>query len=152
LWFAVRGAADWVREALGDLADSGLGGLRSTGHGAFTFAESATDLPAAADGWGLSLSRYAPASADETAAGLQGPSSAYRLVTVGGWCVDNEGHAWRRRSVRLVAEGALLPAAARGRLVDVRPLKPEAWRGPLRPVYRNGRAFLVPAGRLVEAP
>lgn len=151
LWFAVRGPAEWVREALGDLADSGLGGLRSTGHGAFTFAESATDLPAIADGWGLSLSRYAPISVDEIAASLQAPSSAYRLVTVGGWCVDDEGHAWRRRSVRLLAEGALLPASIRGGLVDVRPLKPEAWRGPLRPVYRNGMAFLVPAGRLVEA-
>jgi hypothetical protein len=70
---------------------------------------------------------------------------------VGGWCEDDEGHPWRRRAVRLVAEGALLPATARGALVDVRPKKIEEWRDPLRPVYRSGLAFMIPAGKLVEA-
>jgi CRISPR-associated protein Csm4 len=151
LWFAARGRVEWVREALHDLADSGLGGLRSTGHGGFTFSESATELGVATGGWALGLSRFAPASIEEITAGLQAERSAYRLVTVGGWCVDDGGHAWRRRSVRLVAEGALLPASVRGGLVDVRPLRPEAWHGALRPVYRNGLAFLIPAGKLVEA-
>ena len=150
LWFAVRGQADWVREALGYLQDAGLGGLRSTGHGAFEFKETADDLPGVKDGFGLSLSRYAPQTEAEIG-GLQVEHSAYKLVTVGGWCEDDEGHPWRRRAVRLVAEGALLPAGARGRLVDVRPEKPEAWKGPMRPVYRSGLAFLTPAGKLVEA-
>ncbi len=151
LWFAVRGQTDDVREALKYLADAGLGGLRSTGHGAFTFQESAEELPVTTDGWGLSLSRYAPASQAEIEHGLQDERSAYRLVTVGGWCVDDTGESWRRRAVRLVAEGALLPSIAKGRLVDVKPLKPEAWRGPMRPVYRNGLVFLIPAGKLAEA-
>lgn len=150
LWFAVRGQADWVREALRYLQDAGLGGLRSTGHGAFEFTEAADDLLEVKDGWGLSLSRYAPQTEAEIA-GLQVEHSAYKLVTVGGWCEDDEGHPWRRRAVRLVAEGALLPAGARGRLVDVRPEKPEAWKGSMRPVYRSGLAFLTPAGKLVEA-
>ncbi len=152
LWFAVRGRVEWVREALPDLADSGLGGLRSTGHGAFDWMEAQTpDLAEPATGWGLCLSRYAPADAAEMLAALQAPESAYRFTTVGGWCEDDEGHPWRRRSVRLLAEGALLPAGTRGQLVDVRPLKPEDWLGPQRPVYRSGLAFLVAAGQLAEA-
>jgi CRISPR-associated protein Csm4 len=149
LWFAARGHADGVREALGYLADAGLGGLRSTGHGAFTLEERADDLPEANE-WGLTLSRYAPQTDDEIR-GLQNPDSAYKLVTVGGWCEDDDGHPWRRRAVRLIAEGALLPATARGALVDVRPKKIEEWRDPLRPVYRSGLAFMIPAGKLVEA-
>ncbi len=150
LWFAVRGNADGAREALPYLADAGLGGLRSTGHGAFTFKESEDNLPTAAAGFGLSLSRYAPDSDSEITA-LQDEASAYKLVTVGGWCEDAEGHPWRRRAVRLVAEGALLRAGARGKLVDVKPKKIEEWRDPLRPVYRSGLAFLIPAGKLMEA-
>jgi CRISPR-associated protein Csm4 len=150
LWFAVRGQVDTVREALAYLMDAGLGGLRSTGHGAFSYEERPDELPTVDTGWGLCLSRYAPQTGDEILA-LQEERSAYRLVTVGGWCEDDEGHPWRRRAVRLVAEGALLSARARGGVVDVKPEKPEAWRGLLRPVYRSGLAFLIPAGQLAEA-
>jgi len=146
LWFAVRGDATWVSESLKYLADAGLGGLRSTGHGAFTADESNESLPAPSTGeWGLSLSRYAPLTLDEVKSGLQNEKSAYKLVTVGGWCVDDDGNSWRRKSVRLVAEGAFLPASAKGKLVDVKPdgvMK--------RPVYRNGFAFLIPAEKMAE--
>jgi CRISPR-associated protein Csm4 len=151
LWFGVRGETDWVRAALRSLADEGLGGLRSTGHGAFTFTEVSSDLPLVkGDQWGLCLSRYAPQTETEITQGIQQPQSTYQIVTVGGWCQDDAGHYWRRRSVRMLAEGAILPASARGGLVDVRPLKPEDWLGPQRPVYRSGLAFLIPAGDLAE--
>lgn len=152
LWLGVRGEAAWVRAALSYLSDAGLGGLRSSGHGAFDAHEQPIDLPEVkADEWGLCLSRYAPQSETEIVQGLQAPQSTYQLVTVGGWCQDDEGHHWRRRAVRMLAEGAVLPASARGGLVDVRPVKPEEWLGPQRPVYRSGLAFLIPAGRLAEA-
>jgi CRISPR type III-A-associated RAMP protein Csm4 len=151
LWFAMRGPTAWVEEALAVLTDAGLGGLRSTGHGAFTWQTDTVDLPMPTAGWGLCLSRYAPANPDELAQALQAPESAYRMVTVGGWCEDEAGQHWRRRAVRLLAEGALLPAGVRGQLIDVRPLNLEAWRGPQRPVYRSGWPFLVPAGKLAEA-
>ena len=150
LWFAGRGAqTDWVREALKVLADTGLGGLRNYGHGAFTLNDGADDLPdsPSADA-GMLLSRYAPGDADEIRATLQSDGAAYQLKTVGGWCTDDTGQAWRRRMVRLVAEGALLPnvARARGKLVDVRPDKVSQFTA--RAVYRYGLPFFIAAGRL----
>lgn len=151
LWFAVSGQAEWIRQALPHLADSGLGGLRSTGHGAFTWSEAGENLPLALDGWGLTLSRYAPATEDEVFQGLQAQNSAYQLVTVGGWCTDDHNHPWRRQTVRLVAEGALLPAGiVHGKLVNVRPETVTPWHGP-QEIYRYALAFCIPAGALVEA-
>jgi CRISPR-associated protein Csm4 len=151
LWFAVSGEAEWVRGALLILQDNGLGGLRSLGHGQFSFNETQSELPQAKQGWGYLLSRYAPATSVEIMETLQASASAYRFTTVGGWCQDDLGHAWRRRSMRMVEEGALLPAQARGCLRDLRPLKPEEWLGEQRPVWRYGLAYLISAGRLVEA-
>ena len=141
LWCAAQGAgATWVREGLEVLKDSGIGGLRSIGHGAFDVTALAPgDVARPAQGYGVCLSRYAPRSADEVALALQAPHSAYGLVAVGGWCQDDAGKAWRRKGVRLIAEGACLGAAARGHLVDVRP------EGVMsRPVYRYGLAFTLP--------
>ncbi len=151
LWFGIRGEVDWVLEALPHLEDSGLGGLRSSGHGAFTHQKIDQSLPEAADGFGLLLSRYAPGSMDEITDGLQANRSAYQLASVGGWCQDYTGHAWRRQTVRMVSEGSLLPVAAcQGKLVDVRPQNVQPWVGP-QSVYRYGLAFFIPAGKLVEA-
>jgi CRISPR-associated protein Csm4 len=148
LWFAARGEVDWVREALPYLQDSGLGGLRSTGHGGFSFTSKEEDFPSATDDYGLLLSRYAPMSEAEVQSGLQAENSYYQFVTVGGWYRDEDGHPWRRRSVRMIAEGALLPVSAvKGGLVNVRP--DQVQRGPAT-VYRSGLAFFVPAGKIAE--
>ena len=127
LWFAMRGEAAWINKALIHLSQSGLGGKRSTGHGAFEWAGSPDDLAPATEQWGMCLSRCAPLP-DELSA-LQDSRAAYKLVTVGGWCQDAERHPWRRRSVRMLAEGAILPAKLRGQLIDVRPEHVENWRG-----------------------
>jgi CRISPR-associated protein Csm4 len=150
LWFAARGRTQWVEQALPFLADAGLGGMRSTGHGAFSWEMIDHDLPSASTGWGYMLSRYAPATQSEIILSLQRESGAYKLVVVGGWCKDDHGHPWRRRAVRLVAEGALLPVeAAGGKLVDVRPDQVQPWNGPEH-IYRYGYAFFIPAGKMVE--
>lgn len=152
LWFAARGdKMEWVTEALDFLRDTGLGGLRNYGHGAFEFkavSDAALDEPKA--GAGISLARYAPASAQEIAMTMQRPGAAYRLVTVGGWCNDDGGHAWRRRSVRMLADGAILPdvAAARGKLVEAQPEDIPEFQ--TRAVYRYGFPFFVPAGKFAE--
>ncbi len=148
LWFAVDNPPESLRIALTLLSDSGLGGLRSTGHGAFTFTEYAQAIPIAQDGWGLCLSRYAPQTLQDVTDGLQSPQSTYKLISVGGWCQDDSGHAWRRRSVRLISEGALLPVTVTGGLVDVRPLDVPQFNN--RPVYRYAFPYLIPAGNLAE--
>ncbi len=149
LWLGAQGSgAAWVKDGLDLLRDSGIGGLRSTGHGAFTYTSTQrADLQRPARGYGVCLSRYAPRNASEIASALQAPGSAYALVLVGGWCQDDAGKAWRRKSTRLIAEGACLGAAARGGLVDVHP------EGVMvRPVYRYGLAFCAPVSEAALLP
>jgi len=75
LWFAVRGdaaAQARIEQALSVLADAGLGGLRSTGHGAFVWQKDDTELPLppAGGSHAVTLSRYAPKDAAEIARAL----------------------------------------------------------------------------------
>ncbi len=153
-WFALRGDAALVaavQRALALLADSGLGGLRSTGHGAFTWDATQDELPThGQSAYAVTLSRYAPRDAAEVKQALQCPQTAYSLVNVGGWCVDDAQHAWRRKSVRLISEGGVIGNSACGRLVDVTPERPRDWQEAATPwpfnarkVYRYGYAFTI---------
>lgn len=156
LWFAVRYRADravWHKRlcaALNYLAEAGLGGLRSIGHGAFEWREEECPLPAEMPTTGefaLTLSRYAPRSAEELQTTLlEDPRTAYTFTLVGGWCHDSTWHTWRRRSVRLVSEGSLLRWPAQevvGHLVDVTPENAGEFRDGHR-VWRYGFAFPMP--------
>lgn len=139
LWFAVTGEWAWAEQALQQLQDSGLGGMRSVGHGAFSFASAdVSPWPAAPGDYAVLLSRFAPATPDEMREVLYAPHSAFSLVTVGGWCNDDAGKAWRRKHVRMVAEGSLIGKRAVGRLVDAHPDVVMD-----RAAYRNGYAFGV---------
>ena len=166
LWFGVRADSDlepYLHWALDALADAGLGGLRSTGHGAFRWGRAEEeDRPATESGHAVTLARYAPRNQEEVEAALQSPHAAYGLVTIGGWCVDDSEHAWRRRWVWMVAEGSVIghSAGTPGWMVPVTPARPEDWDeaaspwpfGADRPVYRWGYAFPVPiaSGALPE--
>ncbi len=148
LWFAARGT-DFtdLETGLTILQDEGIGGLRGTGHGAFELKQWADKnaLPTPeTDGYFVNLARYAPAGKDELAATMQQANTAYKLVTVKGWCSDDAGHPWRRKRVRLVIEGAYLrwPGHNPGHLVDVTPQTDKATFNQRR-VYRYGLAFPV---------
>lgn len=150
LWFAARGEAlEMLAVALDYLSDEGLGGFRAIGHGAFKWQvwnkQTELLLPRQ-EAYCLNLSRLAP-SADEITSNLQRPQAsavAYKLVTVGGWCQDDTAHAWRRKRVRLLAEGAYLGCQPEplGQLVDVTPVGVGQFKQGRR-VYRYGLAFLV---------
>lgn len=150
LWFAARGDdfAD-LETGLAVLQDEGLGGLRSTGHGAFTYTlqQNQNLLPAPqTDQYFVNLARYAPADSAELQATVQQPHSAYKLTMVKGWCQDDQNHPWRRKRIRLIGEGAYLrwPGATAGKLVDLTPDTTQAaFNG--RKVYRYGFAFPVGA-------
>jgi CRISPR type III-A-associated RAMP protein Csm4 len=150
LWFAARGdESERVEAGLTYLKEAGLGGLRSTGHGGFTWKEwklPPLPEPSPDDGYFISLARFAPTTRPELAP-LQAENAAYKLVTVRGWCQDDAGHPWRRKQVRLVAEGAYLgwPGQPPGNLVDVTPTGVGVFDGE-RKVYRFGLAFPVKAG------
>jgi CRISPR/Cas system CSM-associated protein Csm4 (group 5 of RAMP superfamily) len=71
-------------------------------------------------------------------AALTADQASYRLVTVGGWCGNDEGQPRKRRRVRLLTEGSVIRWTQEpvGQLVDVNP-QAAGDRLP-HPVYRNG--------------
>jgi CRISPR-associated protein Csm4 len=145
------------------LGDSGLGGRRSSGYGAFRWERGPAlqlDLPAAGPRSVL-LSRYVPHGDAELAA-LQNQAASYQLVDVHGWLYSVGKPAQRRAKLRMVAEGAVIAAApeqVRGTLVDVRPVysahkpHPQLGAGPGvdHPVYRSGLALTLAIPAATEA-
>lgn len=129
LWFGVRWMKDEpalhekLEALLKTLADAGLGAERSSGFGACTVTKHGEiSLPDPRKKTWTNLSSYLPAE-DETAALMDG-KAAYRLRQVGGWLQSPGKSSQRRRSARLVTEGAVLgglPKEVPGRIVDVRP-------------------------------
>ncbi len=123
LWVGLRRLEDRFWTALRVLGDVGLGGDRSAGHGLFTVGHSPEEPP-----WPPSGQRFVTLSPvyprkDEVAA-LLADGCAYRLVTRTGWIGAALTMPYRRRAVRLIAEGSVLTGASDamwGSLVDVTP-------------------------------
>lgn len=143
LWFAVRWREPAWREllekALSCLGEAGIGGERSAGRGQFKGERwEGAGLPTTPHGGrrAVTLSLYHPA-AGEVSAGLL-DSASYRFRVRRGWIASPEGQGWRRKAVRMLAEGSVVDIDARGDLVDA---TPEGFT-PHR-VYRYGLAFPV---------
>ena len=125
------------------LADTGLGGDRSSGHGLFKarFEEARAVGEPSADRF-LTLAPVYPPP-DQLPA-LLGSESRYRWLIRGGWISGAAATPYRRRTVRMLAEGSLLTGAANslwGTVVDV---TPEGIPEPLPfRVLRYGFAFAV---------
>ncbi len=121
------------------LAHEGLGGDRSVGKGQFRSPEFASvdiPVPPASDHI-VCLSLYYPGP-EETMALDQG---YYELLDRRGYIFSPTRQSYRRRPVRLFAEGSVFPCPPerRGVLVDVTPAGFDA-----HPVYRYGLAFSLP--------
>ena len=145
------GAADGLLELLQRLGDSGLGGRRNQGLGAFAVEAPATlDLPVIADPQRLVLlSRYRP-SAAELNGGVLGADASYDLIRVGGWLQTPDANtaAQRRCNLRLLSEGSVIHIPPDnppiGTICDVRPIY-SAGQFP-HPVWRYGLALGVGIG------
>jgi CRISPR-associated protein Csm4 len=150
-FFRVRyldpGFSGVFRAAVRLLGDTGLGGDRSGGHGLFKPRFEAADPlgDASADRF-VTLSPVYPPPGQ--AGRLLGPGSRYRWLTRGGWVSGARATPYRRRTVRMLAEGSLLEGEASllwGGMADVTPLEtPEPL--PFR-VFRYGFAFPVGVAR-----
>jgi len=145
------GAADGLLDLLRRLGDSGLGGRRNNGLGAFAVeAPTTLELPAIDDPKRMVLlSRYRPSLA-ELNGGVLGQNASYDLVRVGGYLQtpDSSVAAQRRRSLRLLSEGSVIQIPAEqppiGTICDVRPIYTTA-QFP-HPVWRYGLALGVGIG------
>lgn len=140
LWFGVCGDTERVEPLLLALGESGLGGERSAGYGAFTWQRRERLTFPETEGALCLLSRYLPAEAELPAA-LEG--AAYRLEPVAGWLRSPDGPARRRRRLWLLAEGSLVRPPVSGTLEDVGPVDREDKKTPLlpHPVWRFGLAL-----------
>jgi len=154
LWFGVQ----WLRPdeqadnltyrqafelLLAHLADSGLGGERTYGYGAFTFTpQHAVTLPdPQAQTPAMLLSRYHPRR-DELP-GVLGKGAAYRLESVAGWLHSPDGADRRRKRLHLLAGGSLVrwPNAIAGNVTDVNPTFDNPKGDLPHPVWRYGLAL-----------
>ncbi len=142
------------------LGESGIGGKRSSGYGAFTLKiqpdvrlleplTSHANAPRV-----VILSRYLP-HREEMPAMLQ-DGAAYTLVNVGGWLLSPGAMAQQRQQITLVQEGAVLVASASSLIGTIADVRPDYARsntphprygtayGTRHPVYRSGLALTVP--------
>jgi CRISPR-associated protein Csm4 len=148
------GSDDAMRQfelLLGLLGESGIGGKRSVGYGAFRVAHGPPFNYTAAGERAVLLSRFLPRR-DEIAL-LQAPGSAYQLSNVGGWLLGPSGESRPRQVITVLAEGSVLDTQGRtlrGQIADVRPMSEH---GPLtpHPVYRSGLALTLPVHAAEEA-
>jgi CRISPR-associated protein Csm4 len=141
--FADESYRPWLEAALAVLADEGLGGKRSIGHGQFELRRERTTLPAAAEpnAW-MALSLYHPGP-EELAAGVL-DQAWYRRVLRRGWIFSPEGRNQRRRGLWMLAEGSLFRSPVRGTIEDLRPIYAGQEAGLSHPVWRYGYALTLP--------
>jgi CRISPR-associated protein Csm4 len=118
-----------VEAALRALADSGIGGERTSGHGQFSLEINSFELPDVRDPAAyLTLSHYLP-TASELAGGVLESPANYQLVDRRGLFTTAGGRGLHRRPVRMVSAGSVLSPVKqgersgppKGQLVDVGP-------------------------------
>ncbi|RKU22866.1 type III-A CRISPR-associated RAMP protein Csm4 [Candidatus Poribacteria bacterium] len=142
LWFAAQFDSDETKQRIETLlrvlGDTGIGGERNAGYGAFDFDTASVKIP---DTQGcnqfMTLSPICPKSVDQLEHLLKG-NVAYTLTPSSGW-VSTPGTVTRRKQINMFAEGSVLHTndTQIGRLVD---LRSDNW---LHPVYRYGYAWQV---------
>ena len=146
LYFLIEFREEFFRniidQALLLLADAGLGGERSSGHGQFKLRKSEPFPPFEGEGSVfLTLSLYNPTQEEISQGVLKNPAS-YEITERRGWIYSPSYSGKYRKSVRMLAEGSLfcpLLNMAFGQLANVTP----AIESPPHPVYRYGFAFPV---------
>ena len=138
-----------VEEALMILQDEGIGGERTYGFGRFQLLPdsqiSFDDTPSNSH---LCLSLYHPIDGQEAQRALSNTARA-RVITRLGYFYSPDGATLRRRPVRMISEGSILAAAAKGDVVSVEPTAVPGSGQFSHPVYRYGLAFTV-AGKFLS--
>lgn len=139
--FRQQGFKSKFEAAIRLLGDEGVGGDRSSGKGSFQLRCEILSLKTPESRYSTPLSLYHPTK-KEVEEGLV-ERSKYKLIKRSGWISSPSVGSLRKKSVRMMVEGSILPANGRpfkGSLVDVTPEKMTAHE-----VYRNGLAFEVSA-------
>jgi CRISPR-associated protein Csm4 len=147
-----RDMRERVEAGLHALGDSGVGGERSAGYGQFDLVTESADLtlPSVADApYFTTLALYYPKPDElQPNRGVLGLSASYDLLLRRGWMGSPDASNLRRKTVRMLGEGAVLHALSGrdsyGALADATPKifdPKQNSRG--HKVYRYGLAFPV---------
>ena len=139
--FMHSGIKQRFEAALRLLGDEGVGGERSSGKGGFDLRCKTLSLSAPDSRYSTTISLYHPTKREVEEGVVK--SSRYKLVSRRGWISSPSVRGLRKKSVRMMAEGSILPIDGKrfkGSLVDVTPEKMTAHK-----VYRYGLAFEVSA-------
>ena len=106
------------------LGDTGVGGERSAGYGAFDLHSEPAEIESEreADRF-VTLSPICPRDTDQLSVLIQGDNVGYTLEERSGWIGSSEGSGLRRQQVWVFAEGSVLNGNGTGigRLVDLTP-------------------------------
>ena len=106
------------------LGDTGVGGERSAGYGAFDLhTKPAEPQPESELARFVTLSPICPRDTDQLSALIQGDAIGYTLEERSGWIGSTEGNGLRRQQVWMFGEGSVLNGNGTqvGRLVDLTP-------------------------------
>lgn len=149
VWFRDEQARYHFEAALRLLADEGLGADRTVGRGFFSFSREQMELsvPQKAD-YFTTLSLYFPKQSELSK--ILGPSSYFRLVKRKGYAAHEGLRGFRRKMVRMFAEGSVFPKPASGdSFWGMNPLvlEKKADSRIAFDVFRYGEAFALPVKR-----
>ena len=128
LWFGAKFDTEeiqtQVETILRVLGDTGVGGERSAGYGAFDLhSKPAEPQPESESDRFITLSPICPRDTNQLSALIQGDAIGYTLEERSGWIGSSEGSGLRRQQVWVFGEGSVLNGngARVGRLVDLKP-------------------------------
>lgn len=143
-WFASDEIQRKVEAALGLLGEEGLGGDRTAGLGRFeVIVREDVLFPDFGAGGRLLLSLYHP-TAEEVEAGVL-DKARYELITRGGWVTAPGAMSLRRRAVRMLREGSVIPDLGKNLYGDAAcALDNLPEQGLQHPIFRGGPALTIP--------
>lgn len=148
LYFLVTGDTSMADKAIALLADEGIGTDRNVGFGSFTYTKGQIiiDTPETTSHQ-VALSMLIPESEQELQEMLDSKAVAYDFERRGGWITTYPHNTLRKNAVYAFLPGSVFKSSGKdtmGRIVD---LAPSEINGMNHPVWRDGRAIMLPIRR-----
>lgn len=148
LYFLVAGDTERAEKALALLSEEGIGTDRNVGFGNFTYSKGQISLetPENADHQ-VALSVLIPESEKELHELLDSEKVGYDFERRGGWITSFPFNTLRKNAIYAFLPGSVFKNSGKnivGKIVD---LAPSNINGELHPVWRDGRAIMLPIRR-----
>jgi len=149
LFFIAEGDTTLLEKALTFLSMEGIGTDRNVGFGFFEFStdELTIELPEQANHQ-MALSLFIPESKEQLTALMKSDSIAYDFTRRGGWVTTYPYNTLRKNAIYGFLPGSIFskeansPCVPIGKIVDLKPDMGE--ESPEHPVWRNGKAIMIP--------